>query len=318
MSDSGGGMLRPRVILPFLITGTIWGSTWLVITGQIADVPAAWSVFYRFALATPALFLVAALMKRRLRLTRPEHLLALVVGIFQFSGNFLFVYHAELYVTSGIVAMMFGLLMVPNALFARLFLGERVKGGFIAGSGIAIIGVSFLLIHEWQANPDAGVIGGNVVLGIGLALLGILSASVANVVQANPTGRAVPMVSLLAWAMLYGTVFDFAFAWVTTGPPPLPGAPGYWLGIVYLALIGSVVTFPLHYNLVREIGAGRTAYNSILTISVAMLLSTLFEDYRWTWLTGGGMVLAVIGMVIALTARRQKAVQVQQSGSLRH
>ncbi|MEC8179227.1 MAG: EamA family transporter, partial [Pseudomonadota bacterium] len=67
-----------------------------------------------------------------------------------------------------------------------------------------------------------------------------------------------------------------------------------------------------------EIGAGRTAYNSILTISVAMLLSTLFEDYRWTWLTGGGMVLAVIGMVIALTARRQKAVQVQQSGSLRH
>ena len=118
--------------------------------------------------------------------------------------------------------------------------------------------------------------------------------------------------------MLYGTVFDFAFAWVTTGPPPLPGAPGYWLGIVYLALIGSVVTFPLHYNLVREIGAGRTAYNSILTISVAMLLSTLFEDYRWTWLTGGGMVLAVIGMVIALTARRQKAVQVQQSGSLRH
>ena len=77
MSDSGGGMLRPRVILPFLITGTIWGSTWLVITGQIADVPAAWSVFYRFALATPALFLVAALMKRRLRLTRREHLLAL-------------------------------------------------------------------------------------------------------------------------------------------------------------------------------------------------------------------------------------------------
>ena len=318
MSDSGGGMLRPRVILPFLITGTIWGSTWLVITGQIADVPAAWSVFYRFALATPALFLVAALMKRRLRLTRREHLLALVVGIFQFSGNFLFVYHAELYVTSGIVAMMFGLLMVPNALFAWLFLGEQVKPGFIFGSAIAIVGVSFLLIHEWRANPDAGVIGGNVVLGIGLALLGILAASVANVVQANPTGRAVPMVSLLAWAMLYGTVFDLAFAWVTTGPPPLPGAPGYWLGIVYLALIGSVVTFPLHYNLVREIGAGRTAYNSILTISVAMLLSTLFEDYRWTWLTGGGMVLAVIDMVIALTARRQKAVQVQQSGSLRH
>ena len=55
MSATEAGLLRPRVILPFLITGTIWGSTWLVITGQIDGVPAAWSVFYRFALATPAL-----------------------------------------------------------------------------------------------------------------------------------------------------------------------------------------------------------------------------------------------------------------------
>ncbi|MEM1195395.1 MAG: DMT family transporter [Pseudomonadota bacterium] len=303
MSDQASGMLRARVIVPFLLTGSIWGSTWLVITGQIGGVPAAWSVFYRFLLATPALFAVAALMKRRLRLTGPEHRLAALVGIFQFSGNFLFVYHAELYVTSGIVAMMFGLLMVPNALLARLFLGERAHGGFVLGSAIAITGVSFLLFHEWQANPDAGVIGGNVGLGIVLAMLGILAASFANVVQANETGRAVPMVSLLAWAMVYGTAFDLSFALLTAGPPPLPRSPEYWAGIVYLALIGSVVTFPLHYNLVREIGAGRTAYNSILTISVAMLLSSLFEDYRWTWLTASGMALAVLGMILALRSK---------------
>ena len=311
-------MLRPAIIFPFLLTGTIWGSTWYVITGQIDGVPAAWSVFFRFLLATPALFIVALLMKRRLRLTRPEHILAAIVGIFQFSGNFLFVYHSELYVTSGIVAMMFGLLMVPNALFARIFLGERVQGGFIVGSLIAIIGVSLLLLHEWRDNPDAGVIGGNVTLGIVLAFVGILSASVANVIQANPTGRAVPMVSLLAWAMLYGTVFDLGFALLTSGPPPLPASTNYWIGIVYLALIGSVVTFPLHYNLVREIGAGRTAYNSILTISVAMLLSTLFEGYQWTALTAGGMALAVVGMLIALRARRQKSIKVGQATMFRH
>ena len=299
-------MLSPRVLIPFVLTGTIWGSTWFVITGQIDGVPAAWSVFYRFALATPALFLVAFLMKRRLGLTRPEHGLAVLVGVFQFSGNFLFVYHAELYVTSGIVALMFGIMMVPNALLARVFLGERVPGGFVFGSAIAIVGVSTLLFHEWSANPDAGVIGGNVGLGIALAVVGILSASIANVIQANPTGRAVPMVSLLAWAMLYGTIFDLGFAFVTAGPPPLPTAPTYWVGIVYLALIGSVITFPLHYNLVREIGAGKTAYNAILTISVAMVISTLFEGYQWTALTIGGMVLAVLGMIIALKSKQAR------------
>ncbi|WP_379548706.1 DMT family transporter [Qipengyuania sp. DSG2-2] len=304
MTSPQQAMLSWRVVIPFLLTGTIWGSTWFVITGQISGVPAAWSVFYRFALATPALFLVALLMKRRLRLTAAEHRLAILVGIFQFSGNFLFVYHAELYVTSGIVAMMFGLLMVPNALLARFFLGERQQGTFWLGSAVAIVGVSLLLLHEWRANPDAGVIGGNVALGILLAMLGIVAASVANVIQANPVGRGVPMVSLLAWAMLYGTLFDLGFALATAGPPPVPTGTQYWTGIVYLALIGSVVTFPLHYNLVREIGAGRTAYNSILTISVAMLISTLFEDYRWTGLTIGGMVLAVIGMVLALRAKQ--------------
>jgi len=309
---SAPSMLSPRVLFPFLLTGTIWGSTWFVITGQIDGVPAAWSVFYRFLIATPALFLVAVLMGRRLRLTRPEQMLAIGVGLAQFSGNFLFVYHAELHITSGIVAVMFALLMVPNALFARVFIGERVQSGFIGGSAVAIAGVALLLVHEWRAAP----LDGNVGLGIVLAIGGMLAASIANVVQANPTGRGVPMVSLLAWAMLYGTIFDLGFALVTAGPPPLPEKWQFWAGTAYLALIGSVVTFPLHYNLVREIGAGRTAYNGIVTVCVAMLLSTVFEGYRWTPLTASGAALALLGMALALRARRVKAVQVQQGASL--
>lgn len=293
------GMLNPKVLIPFMLTGTIWGSTWFVITGQIDGVPAAWSVFYRFMLATPALFALAVVMGNRLRLNRPEHLLALGVGIAQFSGNFLFVYHSEMHITSGIVAVMFALLMVPNAVFAKVFIGEKVQPGFIGGSVVAIAGVAMLLLHEWRVAP----LDGNVGLGIALAVGGMLAASIANVVQANPTGRGVPMVSLLAWAMLYGTIFDLGFAVVTAGPPPLPQAWQFWAGTAYLAIIGSVVTFPLHYNLVREIGAGRTAYNGIVTVCVAMLLSTLFEGYRWTWLTAGGAALALLGMGLALRSK---------------
>jgi drug/metabolite transporter (DMT)-like permease len=292
-------MLSPKVLIPFMLTGTIWGSTWFVITGQISDVPAAWGVFYRFMLATPALFALAMVMGNRLRLTRPEHLLALGVGIAQFSGNFLFVYHSEQHITSGIVAVMFALLMVPNAVFARVFIGERVQGGFIGGSLVAIAGVALLLVHEWNAAP----LGGNVGLGIALAIGGMLAASIANVVQANPTGRGVPMVSFLAWAMLYGTAFDLVYAFGTEGPPTMPPAWQFWAGTAYLAIIGSVVTFPLHYNLVREIGAGRTAYNAIVTVCVAMLLSTLFEGFVWDALSAGGMALALLGMGLALRSK---------------
>ncbi len=311
--DGAPTMLTPRVLVPFMLTGTIWGSTWFVITGQIAGVPAAWGVFFRFMLATPALFALAVVMGNRLKLNLAEQMLALGVGIAQFSGNFLFVYHAEHHITSGIVAVMFALLMVPNAIFARVFIGERVQGGFIGGSLVAIAGVALLLVHEWNAAP----LGGNVLLGIALAVGGMLAASLANVVQANPTGRGVPMVSLLSWAMLYGTCFDLVYALATEGPPQVPTAWQFWAGTAYLAIIGSVVTFPLHYNLVREIGAGRTAYNAIVTVCVAMLLSTLFEGFVWDALSAGGMALALLGMGLALRARRVKAVQVQQSGALR-
>ena len=83
----------------------------------------------------------------------------------------------------------------------------------------------------------------------------------------------------------------------------LPTAGAFWLGTAYLALAGSVVTFPLYYRLIREIGAGRAAYHNVLVIVVAMVISTLLEGYQWSALAVGGAVLALIGLVIALRAK---------------
>lgn len=293
-------LLRLRIALPFVLVALIWGSTWYVITGQIAAVPASWSIAYRFALATPAMFAVALVMRRSLALGRAAHLLALVIGLTQFCGNFNFVYRAEMHLTSGIVAVMFGMLIVPNALLGRWLLGQQVTPRFLLGSAVAIAGIALLLLHEARLSP----LGGNVLLGIVLAAGGILSASTANVVQGNGTGRSVPMVSLLAWSMLYGTGFDVAIAWITAGPPVFPTALAFWAGTAWLALAGSVVTFPLYFTIVREIGAGRAAYNGVLVIVVAMLISTLIEGYQWSLLAGAGAVLAIAGMVLALRARQ--------------
>ena len=293
-------MLRPAIALPFLVTALIWGSTWYVITGQISDVPASWSITYRFALATPAMFVVALVMGRSLKIGRAGHLLAVFIGLTQFCLNFNFVYRAELHLTSGVVAVMFGLLMVPNVLFGRLILKQPVTARFLAGSAVAIAGIAMLLLHEARISP----LGGSVGVGILLAIGGILAASIANVVQANDTGRSLPMVSLLAWSMLYGTLIDFGLAWITAGPPVFPDRWEYWAGAAWLGLAGSVVTFPLYYTIVRKIGAGRAAYNAVMVIIVAMLISTLIEGYQWSLLSAGGGVLALSGMVLALRARK--------------
>ena len=73
--------------------------------------------------------------------------------------------------------------------------------------------------------------------------------------------------------------------------------------IVYLAFAGSVVTFPLYYGLIREIGPGRAAYHNVLVVIVAMLISTAFEHYRWTPLAIAGSALSLTGLLVALRAR---------------
>jgi len=297
-------LLRPHIALPFLLVALIWGSTWFVITGQIGDMSAHWSVTWRFALATPAMFVLALAMRLPLAMPRRAHMLALAMGLFQFCGNYNFVYLAELHLTSGIVALLIGLMLVPNAVLGRIMLAQPITPRFMLGSAIAIAGIALLLVNEAQAAP----IGGNVVLGAGLALAAMLSASIANVIQAGPSGKHVHLVTLLAWSMLYGTLADAGLAWVIDGPPVIPRDAAYWLGTSWLAFAGSVVTFPLYYTLVRQLGAGRAAYNGVLVVVVAMFISTLLEGYAWTPLAVTGAVLATAGLVVALRAR-----QVQQA-----
>jgi drug/metabolite transporter (DMT)-like permease len=292
-------LLRPRVAIPFVTIALIWGSTWFVITGQIHGVPPEWSVAFRFILATPAMFGLALTTGSKLKMPARAHLLAMAVGLCQFAGNYSWVYQAERHLTSGIVAVMIGMMIVPNAVLGRLVLGQPITRRFAIGSAVAIVGIALLLINEARGAR----IGGGVTTGVWLALGAMLAASISNVIQANKTGRSVPLLTLLAWGMLYGTAIDIALAWTLAGPlPRLPGE-AYWLGTAYLALAGSVVTFPLYYGLIREIGPGRAAYHNVLVVIVAMLISTAFEGYRWTALAIAGSALSLTGLLVALRAK---------------
>lgn len=301
MTEAQEPASRGKVIFAFLVVTAIWGSTWLVIKDQVGSVPPTWSITYRFALAGAGMLALALLRRDSLRLSRQGMGLALLVGLSQFVCNFQFVYQAEIHLTSGLVAVCYALLMLPNAVLARIFLGQRVTPGFVAGSLVAIAGIALLMVHEYRSAPPEG----RVALGVLMTCAGILSASTANILQGTSLGRAQPMVPMLAWAMLLGAAIDACWSLATVGAPVMETRWEYLAGIAYLAIAGSVVTFPLYFMLIRELGPGRAAYNGVAVPVVAMGLSTLFEGYRWTGLAVGGAVLALAGLVIALAARKR-------------
>ncbi len=292
---------RASILIPFGIVTLIWGSTWLVIRDQLGVVPPSWSVSYRFLVAGLAMVAWAAWKREPLKLDARGWGFAVVLAVTQFCGNFNFVYRAEGYITSGLVAVVFAMLLVPNALFGRIFLGQRLGRQLLIGSAAAMAGVALLFLHEARTDPHGPTAS---LTGIAFTLCGVLSASTANVMQATETAKRYPMVAMLAVAMLLGAALDAGLAWWLTGPPVFEFRAAYILGILYLGLAASALAFTLYFRIIRAIGPAKAAYSSVIVPVIAMLLSTAFEGYRWSLLAGAGAALAGVGLVIALMARR--------------
>lgn len=297
------GLLAPRVLAPFLLITLIWGSTWIVITGQLGVVPPSWSVAYRFLIGAAAMFAYAAMRRERLALQGSAWGFAALLGIAQFSFNFNFVYRAEQHITSGLTAVLFALLIVPNTLLGRLFLKTKVEPRFLAGAAIAIVGVGMMILHEYRA---AALGAAEVLVGTALTLAGVMSASAANVMQGTPLARAQSMVVMIAWAMLFGALGNAGYAWVTAGPPAIEPTAAYIGGALYLGVIASAVTFPLYFSIIRQVGPGQAAWSSVLIPIIAMGLSTLLEGYRWAPLSAAGAAVALTGLVIAVVRRPER------------
>jgi len=286
------------IILPFIIFTIIWGSTWIVIRGQIELVPPQWSVAYRFIIAAIAMAIVARVRGEKLGIGWRAAPAVAILGFTQFCVNFNAVYMAERYITSGVVATVFALLLIPSSLLGWAMLGQKPGQRFLHGSLVAVGGVALLFAHELGEH-----VSGRTAIAVGIAwtFVGMVGASLANVYQARSQIRHLPLFSLLAWSMAAGALFDSLIAFAVAGPPVFTGEPAYWLGLLYLALFASVLAFSLYYPVVREIGPARAAYSSMIVPIIAMGFSTWLEDYQWTALTVSGVALVLVGMALALS-----------------
>ena len=292
--------LDAAIFIPFAIFTLIWGSTWIVIRDQLGSVSPHWSVTYRFVIAAAAMMLLAKVQGQSLRLGRDGLIAAFVIGVTQFCINFNSVYLAERHITSGLVATFFALLLIPNAILARIFLGHRVHARFMLGSAVAVVGIGLLFAHELRLRPMGS---GEVIVGLILTLMGMLGASAANVYQAMERARRHPLTALLAWSMAIGAALDAIIAFTVAGAPTFDTRPSYIAGLLYLALAASALAFSLYFPVVRRIGPARAAYSSVMVPIIAMALSTAFEAYRWSLLAALGAVLALGGMLIAMGDR---------------
>ena len=105
--------MNPRLqnSILFIIPTLIWGSTWYVIKFQLGVVSPIMSVAYRFFAAGLLLCFICLLAGYKMRFKLQQHILFFLLGVSLFGINYWLVYAAEQYLTSGLIAVMFSLIV---------------------------------------------------------------------------------------------------------------------------------------------------------------------------------------------------------------
>jgi drug/metabolite transporter (DMT)-like permease len=291
------------VTVLYVVVVLIWGTTWIAIPFQLGEVAEELSVAYRFGLASLFLFAYATLSKRKIGIPRQHYPMVVLMGALLFSVNYLFVYYGAGYLTSGLVAVLFSLIIVFNALLERLFFGTPFAPRLQVASVIGFLGISLVF---WPEVANFGF-SDRTTIGVVWILLAIVVAALANMTAIVTTSTGVSLVVLNAHAMGWGALTSFATAAVLGRPFAFSFSPDYLWSLLYLAIFGSSIAFGCYLALLKRIGAARAAYSSLLFPIVALLMSTIFESYQWTVTALAGVILSLIGNWLALSNTPEKS-----------
>ena len=278
----------------------IWGSTWLAITYQLGRVPPTVSVAYRFALA--ALILLGYCLVRGLpmRFSARNHAWMTLQGSLLFGANYVLVYLSESRISSGLTAVLFASMVFWNLIGMRVFFATPLRNAALAGASMGVIGVALVFWPELDHfKTDAASFEG-----VAYGLAATISASLGNLVATRNQRHGLPVIQQNAYGMLYGAILVAAFALLSGQAFLFEMSAPYVASLVYLALFGSVLAFSGYLTLMGRIGADRAGYISVIIPIVALVLSGLFEGFRWQVETALGILLCVLGNVLVLRKPR--------------
>lgn len=264
----------------------VWGSSWLAIAWQISDISPIVSVFYRFALAAIIMFPMMKILGKIQQVRAKDHIFFALHGALLFSLNFICFYYASHYIVSGLIAIIFSLATIWNALNGYLFYKEKPVPAMKWGILFGLLG---LILIFWQdiANVE---LGGDILLGVGLSVLGVYFFSLGNMITVRNKKNGITSITSTSYGVIYGSVILFIICLILGLEFSFEFSEQYLGALVFLSLIATIFGFTAYLNLVERLGASRAAYILVITPLVALALSTIFEDYQWS-------ITAIIGVL---------------------
>jgi drug/metabolite transporter (DMT)-like permease len=295
---------KVAIVAAFATLCVVWSSTWLAIKIGLRDLPPISYVALRFVIAIIVLLAVSIGRTQLLPPSRADHVILAFTGVLMFAVNYTLLFWGELYVSSGLAAVLQATIPMFGMLFAHWILpDEPLRWQRLAGAFLALAGVALICARLLDFSGVMAFWGG---LGI---VFGAAGAAFSNVILKRRAMQLAPGM-IAAWQMIFGTAPLLLLGFIVDGSP----TRFHWstmsiLCLLYLAIVGSALTFILLYWLLPQMPATNLQTIALITPPGAVILGWLIggETFPLWSLFGAGLVLAGVWIIFRKVGRKHDA-----------
>jgi drug/metabolite transporter (DMT)-like permease len=292
-------------IAAFVALCLIWSSTWLAIKFGLRDLPPISFVAIRFIIAVIVLLAISIGRVRLLPPNRGDFKLLAWTGVLMFCLNYALLFWAELYVSSGLSAVLQATIPIFGMVVAHFVIpNEPLRGARIAGAVVALAGVAVICSRLLD-------FGGLLAFWGGVAIVfGAAGAAFSNVLLKARATRLAPAM-IAAWQMIFGLVpLIVAGLFFEGNPLHFHWTTRATFCLFYLAIPGSALAFLLLYWLLPRMSVTNLQTISFITPPGAVLFGWLLGGERFNlWsLSGGALILVGVWLIF----RKAKTAELEE------
>ena len=282
----------------FIAVVLIWSTTPLAVKWSGEGPGFIFGAIGRMAFAA----VLCLLMINAMRLKLPWHrearntYLSATLGIY---GAMMCVYWGAQYISSGLIAVLFGLTPMVTALMARVWLQEQsLTSEKIAGMVFGLLGL-MIIFGFGQAS------GSMESKGVAVVLLGVLLHAI-SIVWVKRTNTSLPGITVTSGALLLSVPLYFVSWLMIDGAPPVDLPDRALFSMLYLGVIGSVIGFTLFYYVLHHMEANGVVLITLITPVLALLIGNTVNNEQIGMNVLAGALMVLSGLVLHQWGRMLK------------
>ncbi len=294
---------QSNLVLTYGLLVFIWSTTPLAIVWSVEDLHPMWALAIRFFLALPLALGLLWLFKTRLPLDRLS-LHSYLAGACSFIGSQIFTYWSTDYLSSGIIALMFGLAPIISGLISRFVFRVHLSFNQWLGMTIALLGLSVICLGDADQHIQP--------VGIVIALTGVV-VYCGSMFWVKKINAPIDPMAQAAGSIGLSVIFSIAmlpFIW-PYAPTAMPHAKSLF-GLLYAVVMASLIAMFCYFKLVQKIKPTTLSLTTVLTPMLALLVGVLLNNEKLPLIAFVGVVILLFGLVVYFFKEIRASMQARQ------